>query len=52
MKLFCSLFESDRENPWFSDFVVYFVDDHFDITYNETNIEHETDLGIDINVMK
>ena len=50
LKLFCGLFESERENPWFPDFVVYFVDDHFEMAYLETNIENETDLGIDIHV--
>ena len=50
LKLFCGLFESERENPWFPDFVVYWVDDHFEMAYLETNIEKETDLGIDIHV--
>ena len=53
LRLFCGLFESeDRENPWFPDFVVYFVDDHFEMAYHETNIESETDLGMDIYVNK
>ena len=39
LKLFCALFESERENPWFPDFVVYWVDDHFEMAYLETNIE-------------
>jgi Ran GTPase-activating protein (RanGAP) involved in mRNA processing and transport len=53
LKLFCSIFEDeDRENHWFPDFVVYFVDDHFDMAYCKTSIEEETDLKIDINVMK
>lgn len=54
LKLFCQLFESEREgdNPWFPDFVVYWVDDHFEMAYLETNIESETDLGIDIHVCK
>ena len=30
--------------------MVYFVDDHFEMAYLETNIENETDLGIDIHV--
>ena len=51
LKLFCGLFErEDRENPWFPDFVVYWVDDHFEMAYLETSIEKETDLGIDIHV--
>ena len=50
--MFCGLFESERENPWFPDFVVYFVDDHFEMAYHETNIESETDLGMDIYVNK
>ena len=52
LKLFCSLFESPRESPWFPDFIVYFVDDHFDMAYHETSIEDETDLGIEIYVNK
>ena len=52
LRLFCSLFESERENPWFPDFIVYFVDDHFDMAYHETSIEEETDLGIEISVNK
>jgi hypothetical protein len=32
--------------------VVYWVDDHFEMAYLETNIEQETDLGIDIYVSK
>ena len=52
LRLFCSLFESERDNPWFPDFVVYFVDDHFEMAYHETNIESETDLGLDIYVNK
>ena len=32
--------------------VVYFVDDHFEMAYHETNIESETDLGMDIYVNK
>ena len=50
LKLFCNLFENERQNPWFPDFVVYWVDDHFEMAYLETDIEKETDLGIDINV--
>lgn len=41
-----------QEAPWFPDFVVYWVDDHFEMAYLETNIEQETDLGIDIYVSK
>ena len=52
LKLFCGLFESERQNPWFPDFVVYWVDDHFEMAYLETNIEQETELGIDIHVTK
>ena len=53
LRLFCGLFESeDRESPWFPDFVVYFVDDHFEMAYHETNIETETELGLDIYVNK
>ena len=51
-KLFCGLFEAERQNPWFPDFVVYWVDDHFEMAYLETNIENETDLGIDIFVCR
>jgi len=50
LKLFCALFESERESPWFPDFVAYWVDDHFEMAYLQTSIENETDLGIDINV--
>jgi hypothetical protein len=46
------LFQTPREAPWFPDFVVYWVDDHFEMGYLETNIENETDLGIDIYVSK
>ena len=46
------LFQTPREAPWFPDFVVYWVDDHFEMAYLETNIEQETDLGIDIYVSK
>ena len=35
--------ERDR-NPFFPDFVVYIVDDEFDMAYHESNIEEETDL--------
>lgn len=56
LKLFCGLFESERDmgengpKAWFPDFVVYWVDDHFEMAYLETNIEKETDLEIDIRV--
>ena len=50
LKLFCALFESERESPWFPEFVAYWVDDHFEMAYLQTSIENETDLGIDINV--
>jgi hypothetical protein len=46
------LFQTPRENPWFPDFVVYWVDDHYEMAYLETNIESESDLGIDIYVCK
>lgn len=52
LRLFCGLFEAERENPWFPDFVVYFVDDHFEMAYHLTNIETETELGFDIQVNK
>ena len=39
LKLFCSLFERPRQNQWFPDFVAYWVDDHFEMGYLETNIE-------------
>jgi Ran GTPase-activating protein (RanGAP) involved in mRNA processing and transport len=51
LKLFSALLDNDqRENPWFPDFVVYWVDDHYEMAYLETSIEKETDLGIDIHV--
>ena len=51
LKLFSALLDNDqRENPWFPDFVVYWVDDHYEMAYLETRIEKETDLGIDIYV--
>jgi Ran GTPase-activating protein (RanGAP) involved in mRNA processing and transport len=56
LKLFCGLFESERNiddsgpKAWFPDFVVYWVDDHFEMAYLETKIEQETDLEIDIHV--
>ena len=43
LKLFYELFQIGRENPWFPDFVVYWVDDHFEMAYIETNIESESD---------
>lgn len=52
LQLFYKLFQTPREAPWFPDFVVYWVDDHFEMAYLETNIEQETDLGIDIYVSK
>ena len=52
LKLFYELFQIGRENPWFPDFVVYWVDDHFEMAYIETNIESESDLGFDIHVSK
>jgi len=52
LQLFFKLFQTPRESPWFPDFVVYWVDDHFEMGYLETNIENETDLGIDIYVSK
>lgn len=50
LALFYKLFQTPRENPWFPDFVVYWVDDHYEMAYLETNIENESDLGIDIYV--
>lgn len=52
LNLFFKLFQTPRESPWFPDFVVYWVDDHFEMAYLETNIEAETDLGIDIHCSK
>lgn len=52
LKLFCSLFERPRQNPWFPDFVAYWVDDHFEMAYLLTNIETDSDLGIDIHVTR
>lgn len=52
LKLFYELFQTGRENPWFPDFVVYWVDDHFEMAYLETNIESESDLGFEIHVTK
>ena len=52
LNLFFKLIQTPRENAWFPDFVVYFVDDHFEMAYLETNIESESDLGIDIYVCK
>ena len=52
LKLFNNLLEKSdkRENPWFPDFVVYWVDDHYEMAYLLTSIENETELGIDIHV--
>jgi len=50
--LFFKLFQTPRENAWYPDFVVYWVDDHHEMAYLETNIESESDLGIDIYVCK
>lgn len=44
LELFHKLFETPRESSWFPDFVVYVVDDHFDMAYLET------DIGLDIYV--
>jgi len=53
LSLFYKLFSNEkRENPWFPDFVVYWVDDHYEMAYLETNIEDESDLGLDIYVGK
>ena len=41
-----------QEAPWFPDFVVYFVDDHFEMAYLETSVENETDIGLDIFVCR
>ena len=51
--MFINLFtQEERENPWFPDFVVYFVDDHLEMGYHKTSIETETDLGLDLYVNK
>ena len=53
LRLFCSLFENEeRESDFYPDFVVYFVDDHFEMAFHKTNIEDETNLGMDIFVNK
>ena len=52
LQLFYKLFQTPREAPWFPDFVVYWVDDHMEMAYLETNVENETDLGIDIHCSK
>ncbi len=41
-----------QEAPWFPDFLVYIVDNHFEMAYLETSVQHETDIGIDIYVCK
>ena len=40
MELFFHLFNNPRENenPWYPDFVVYLVDEHFDMAYVETQL--------------
>ncbi len=52
LELFYKLFQTPRDNSWYPDFVVYWVDDHYEMAYLETNIEYEIDLGIDIYVCK
>jgi hypothetical protein len=39
LRIFYDLAQAGRANPWFPDFVVYWVDDHFEMAYLETNIE-------------
>lgn len=41
-----------QEAPWFPDFVVYWVDNHFEMAYLETNVETETDIGSDLFVCR
>jgi hypothetical protein len=52
LRLFSALLgsEDQRKNPWFPDFCVYWVDDHYEMAYLQTSIEQQTDLGIDIHV--
>ena len=42
LNLFYKIFSTPREHPWFPDFVVYVVDDHYEMAYFETNIENES----------
>lgn len=39
LELFYDLFREERENQWYPDFIVYTVDDHFEMAYLETALD-------------
>lgn len=39
LELFYDLFRQERENQWYPDFIVYVVDDHYEMAYLETALE-------------
>lgn len=39
LDIFYKLFQEERENSWFPDFVVYIVDDHYEMAYLETRLD-------------
>jgi len=39
LELFYQLFKEERENQWYPDFIVYIVDDHFEMAYLETALD-------------
>lgn len=39
LELFYELFRQERENQWYPDFIVYVVDEHFEMAYLETALD-------------
>ena len=39
LQLFYELFRRERENQWYPDFIVYVVDEHFEMAYLETALD-------------
>mmetsp|Transcript_12219 Transcript_12219/g.12249 ORF Transcript_12219/g.12249 Transcript_12219/m.12249 type:complete len:81 (-) Transcript_12219:17-259(-) len=39
LELFYQLFREERENQWYPDFLVYIVDDHYEMAYLETVLD-------------
>lgn len=46
LKIFYELFKKERKPNWYPDFVVYWVDDHYEMAYLETDIEKELGEGV------
>jgi hypothetical protein len=39
LDLFYELFRQERENQWYPDFIVYIVDQHYEMAYLETALD-------------